>query len=293
MNFWRNGLVSASSIFVMIIALFMIGSTILLSAFMDGALADVQEKIDVNIYFNTDAEEKDILALRSSLENLPEVKEVEYVSRDRALENFRKRHKNNQTILEALDSLEANPLRAVLNIKAREPGQYDSIVSFVEGDVGLSASGLSIIDKVNYSDNKIVIDRLTRIISGVNKLGFVVSLALILISIFITFNTIRLVIFISRQEISVMQLVGADTKYVRGPFVVTGIMYGVIAALITAVLFYPIALWLKKTTFAFYGGVDILVYYLGNFWQIFAILLGSGVLLGGVASFLAVRRYLS
>ena len=291
-NFWRSGLVSMSSILVLVVALLMIGSTILMSAFLNSTLATIQDKIDINIYFNVNAPEEEVLALKSSLELLSEIKSIEYVSKEQALIDFRKRNEDDSLTLAALDELDENPLRAVLNIKTKETSQYPSVVSFLESGNALSVNGMSIIDKVNYSDNKVIIDRLTKIINGVEKFGFLTTIVLILISIFITLNTIRLVIYISREEINVMKLVGADNKYVRGPFVVQGIIYGIVAALITTALFYPLTSWIKNSTSEMYGGIDLFQYYVANFNQIFAILLISGIALGAISSFLAVRRYL-
>jgi len=291
-NFWRSGLVSMSAILVMTVALSMIGSTFLMSAFLGSTLSTIQDKIDINVYLNTDAPEEDILIFKDSLELLPEVKKVVYVSKDQALEDFRKRNENNQLTLQALDELDKNPLRAVLNVKAKEASQYESVASFLENTSTLSANGVSIIDKVNYNDNKTIIDRLSKIIDGVEKFGLLVTVTLILISIFITLNTLRLVIYISREEIGVMRLVGADDKYVRGPFVVQGVIYGIVAALLATALFYPVTSWIKNSTNEFYGGIDLFQYYVTNFNLIFIILLMSGITLGAIASFLAVRRYL-
>jgi cell division transport system permease protein len=214
------------------------------------------------------------------------------VSRQQALDDFRKRNENDQLTLQALDELGENPLRAVLNVKAGNASQYASVASFLEKENAISTTGASIIDKVNYNDNKVIIDRLSKIIAGVEKFGFFITIALILISIFITLNTIRLVIYISRDEIGVMKLVGAENRYVRGPFMVQGVIYGIIAAILSTALFYPLTSWLKNATSEFYGGVDLFQYYTANFNQIFVIILISGIVLGVISSFLAVRRYL-
>ena len=291
-NFWRSGLVSMSAILAMVVALSMIGSTILMGAFLQSTLATIQDKIDINIYFNLDAAEDDILILKNSLEMLPEVKNVDYISREQRLEDFRKRNENSQDTLDVLGELDENPLPAVLNIKANDTSQYENITNFLKESAVLSADGIGIVNKINYNDNKIVIDRLSKIINGVEKFGFIITVVLILVSVFITLNTLRLVIYISREEIGVMKLVGAGNKYVRGPFVVQGIIYGVVAALLATALFYPLTSWLKNATGEFYGGIDLFKYYVTNFNQIFMILLLSGIVLGAVSSFLAVRRYL-
>ncbi len=291
-NFWRSGLVSMSAILAMVVALSMIGSTMLFGAFLQSTLSTVQNKIDINIYFNLNAKEKDILALKSSLEMMPDVKNVEYISREQRLKDFRKRNENNQDTLDALNELGENPLPAVLNIKANDASQYESIANSIKEKDALSVGSSQIINKINYNDNKIVIDRLAKIINGVKKFGLMITIVLVLISIFITLNTLRLIIYISREEINVMKLVGASNKYVRGPFVVQGIIYGIVSALIATALFYPLTSWLKNATGEFYGGIDLFKYYITNFNQIFAILLLSGIILGAVSSFLAVRRYL-
>lgn len=292
-SFWRNGSVSLSAVFVMIVALFMIASTLLITAFLGTALKDLQDKIDINIYMNTDAPETAILDLKKQLEGLPEVKMVDYISREQALADFQTRHQNDHRIMQALDEIGNNPLPATLTVKSREPSQYEGIANFLSNKSELTAGGTpSIVSKVNYNDNKVAIDRLAKLIDGVKKLGSIITAMMVGISVLITFNTIRLAIFIARDEIGVMRLVGGSREYIRGPFVVEGILYGLVAAFLTLLIFYPITYWLKNTTQVFYGGVDLLHYFVANFVQIFLIIVFSGVALGAVSSYLAVRKYL-
>lgn len=291
-GFFRNGFVSLSSVLVMVVTLLVIGSVIFFGAILDSSLEAIRNKVDVNVYFVTTAEESDILSIKSSLEKLPEVKTVEYVSKEEELANFRKRHENDQFTLQALDELGENPLGAKLNIKAKEPQQYEGIASFLQGENILSANGKVIVDTINYAKNKDAINKLTQIIESADRLGFLFTIVLVIISILITFNTIRLVIFISREEISVMRLVGASAIYIRGPFVVAGIMYGIIAGLLTLGIFYPITLWLGSMTESFFVGINVFEYYVSNFGQIFLVVVGSGVFVGAVSSYMAVKRYL-
>lgn len=293
-NFWRNGSVSLSAVFALIVALFMIASTLLITAFLGTALRDLQDKIDINIYVDAKASEDSILTLKKQIETLPQVQEVSYISREQALESFRTRHEDDHRIIQALDEIGDNPLPAALTVKAKEPSQYEGIASFLSNKSELSEGGtLSIVSKVNYSDNKVAIERLSKIITGVKKLGTFITIIMIGISVLITFNTIRLAIFIARDEINVMRLVGGSNEYIRAPFVVEGILYGLVAAFLTLVLFYPITYWLKATTQVFYGGVDLLHYFVTNFIQIFFIIVFSGIALGAVSSYLAVRKYLT
>jgi len=292
-NFWRNNVVSFASVLVVTITLLVLGSLIFLNAILDSSLAHIKDRVDINIYFNLDTEEEDILSLKTSLESLPEVSYITYVSREEALTNFRERHADDYLTIQALDELSDNPLPAAFNIKAKEPSQYASIAKYLERQNALVEGDNKIIDKINYYQNKVVIDKLSSIVKGIEKVGFVTTLALILLSIVITFNTIRLAIYISREEISIMKLVGADNKYVRGPFVFEGILYGLVSAILAMILFYPITLWMGDTITNFFGGINIFDYYLDNFFQIFIILIFSGVVVGGISSFLAVKRYLN
>jgi cell division transport system permease protein len=102
-----------------------------------------------------------------------------------------------------------------------------------------------------------------------------------------------LVIYTSRDEIAVMRLVGADQMYVRAPFMVEGVLYGAVAGIVALLLFYPMTYWLGRTTESFFGGINVFSYYITHFPLFFLLMVGSGVVLGGISAFLAVRRYLT
>ena len=291
-NFWRSGYVSFASILVMIITLSVISSVIFVSTILNTTMQELRSKVDVNVYFITDALPDDILSLKTKLEALPEVSSIVYVSKEQSLADFKARHENDEIVLQALDELGDNPLGAYLTIRAKEPSQYEGIANFLNQENILSSDGKNIIDKIKYFENKTTIDRLARIIYSTERLGLVISIALVVISILITLNTVRLAIYISREEISVMQLVGASKNYVRGPFVVTGVIVGLISALITIILFFPITYILGSVTENFFIGLNIFDYYISNLLQFIYIITGSGVAIGALSSLLAVRKYL-
>ena len=290
-NFIRSGVTSIASILIMIVTLFVITSLIFIQVALHSSLDSIKDKVDVTVYFVQDTNESDIKDVESALEKLPEVKSIVYTSAEDALNQFKEKHSNDYLTLQALDELNSNPLGATLNIKAKDPSQYESISKYFENDNALSKGSLTIIDKIDYHQNKIVIDRLNAIIAGAQKLGLAVSLMLILISIIITFNTIRLIIYMSREEINVMRLVGASNKYVQGPFVVSGILVGIAASIVTIILFIPISIWLGNQMTDFIG-INLFSYYKENFFQLFIIMLVSGVFLGAISSFLAIIRYI-
>jgi cell division transport system permease protein len=292
-SFRRGVFTSIASILIMTITLFVITSLIFVQAALNASLNDIKEKVDVTIYFIPGAEETSIKKVEESIVKLPEIKSVVYTSAEEALSIFRERHSNDYLTLQALDELSENPLGASLSIKANDPSQYESIAKYFENDDALSKGALTIIDKIDYNniENKMVIERLTSIIKGASKLGFVVSFVLVIISIIITFNTIRLIIYMSREEISVMRLVGAGSRYVKGPFIVSGILVGICASFLTILIFIPISIWLGNHMTNFIG-INLYQYYKSNFLQLFIIMLGSGVLLGSISSFFAINRYL-
>lgn len=290
-NFTRSGFTSLASILIMTITLFVITSLIFIQAALSSSLNDIKEKVDVTVYFVSNTDESPIKNIEEALMNLPEVQSITYTSQDQALTDFKEKHSNDYLTLQALDELGQNPLGASLNIKAKDPSQYESIVKYFEGDSTLSREALTIVDKIDYHQNKIVIDRLTSIINGAKKLGFAVSLILVLISLVITFSTIRLIIYMSRDEINVMKLVGADGKYIRGPFIVSGILVGIMASIVTILIFIPVSIWLGNQMTDFVG-INLYTYYKSNFLQLFIIMLGSGVAIGVISSVFAIHRYL-
>ncbi len=293
-SFWRNREVSIASILIMTITLFVVGSLLLLNAILTATLSEIENKVDINVYFVTSASEEEILAIKQSLENLPEVKSVEYVSRDRALANFRERHATDQLMLQALDELADNPFGANLSIKAKEPSQYAGIAKFLDQEQGaVSPNGTSSIDEVNYFQNKVAIDRLGQIITGAERFGLAAMLALGIASILITLTTIRLAIYTAREEIAVMRLVGASDFYIRGPFMFEGVMYGFVSGVVTLFVLYLLALSLGPQTKAFFGSADLFSYYVSNFPFLLLAILGSGMVLGAISSYIAVKRYLN
>lgn len=290
-SFKRSGFTSVASVLIMTITLFVITSLIFIQAALNASLNDIKEKVDVTVYFVPDASEDSIFNIKESLEKLPEVKEIGYVSQDQALANFKEKHSNDYLTLQALDELGENPLGASLNIKAEDPSQYESISNYFEDEGTISKGALMIIDKIDYNQNKIVIDRLTSIINGARKLGFAVSFILVLISLIITFSTVKLIIHMSKDEIGVMKLVGAGGGYIRGPFIVSGVIVGVLASVVTMLIFIPVSIWMGNQMTDFIG-INLFSYYKANFLQLFIIMLGSGTIIGGISSYFAVHKYL-
>jgi cell division transport system permease protein len=293
-SFWRNGFVSFASVLMMVFTLFIIGLAIFTGVILSTTLQQFRDKADMAVYFTTDASPDAISALQAQVNALPEVASTQFTSADDALAAFRELHQNDQLTLQALDELGGNPLGAELAIKAKDISQYGAIADFLKGQEALGTGQSQIIDKINYFDQQHydAINRLAAVTNSAGWIGFILIAIFVITTVAISFNTLRLAIYTSREEISVMRLVGAGQTYIRAPFMVEGVLYGLAAGLITMLLFYPLTWWMGHATAEFFGGINVFAYYISHFAALFLVIVGAGVLLGALSSWLATRRYL-
>jgi cell division transport system permease protein len=287
LGFWRNGWLSTATLSIIVLALLVFESLIIFNVLTKTALNALQEKIDISIYFKINTSEDDILQIKKSLETLAEVKGVEYISRDRALEIFKERHKDDPTISQSLEELKENPLLASLNIKAHNPKEYATIADHLE-----KADFKTWFEKVTYAQNAIVIERLGRIIDTAEKGGLILIVFLALIAVLITFNTIRLAIYSSREEIGIMRLVGASNSFIRGPYVVEGVIYGLLAGILSVIIALPIIYFVSPYVKIFIPEMNLWFYFTSHLIGILGYQLLFGVGLGVISSVIAIRKYL-
>lgn len=290
-TFWRNAFVSLSSIYVITITLFVVGVTIFVDQILDQSLQIIEEQVDINVYFVKDAPDEEIEAIKKTLEAMPDVKEVVYTTKEEVLQSYRDNNKNDEIGLQALEELGDNPFGGSLTILAHDIDKYESISAFLNNRKDRETS-VPVIDKVSYDDNSEAITTLQTIKTVVESANFIVKVFLISMTILITFGTIRLVIYTAREEIAIMRLVGASNMFIRGPFMVQGIMYGVISGILALLLLYPLLRKMGPATEEYFDGFNVLTYFLENFSQISLTLIGIGVVLGLLSSILAVARYL-
>jgi len=285
-SFFRNGWVSVASIMVTVLALVIIGNIFFLNVLLTRTLADVESKVDFTVSFLVDTEQVEIDRIAATIKNLPEVKEVREVTPEEALARFKEKNKNNATISGSLNEVDKNPFGASLLISTKNPTQYAAISRFLEqGD-------FKVVEKWTSKDNALVVERLGLIIAVTRQGGAAVSLVLVGIAMLIVFNTIRLAIFTSREEIAVMQLVGASKQYIRYPFLVIGALYGLVASMITMLIFIPVLYAIGPKTEVFFGNINIFTYFVDHFVWILLMFVGTGVALSVASSFIATRRYL-
>ncbi len=286
-GFLRNGWLSISTIGIMVLASVVFEGLILFNVVSKGAVSSLQEKIDISVYFKSNVPEDSILNIKKSLEALVEVKEVQYVSRDEALVEFKKAHEADQVITQTLDQLEENPLLASINVKAQDPRHYGTIAEYLEKPVYKD-----LIEKVTYAQNHVVIDRLISLVDTIKNSGAILTVFLTFLAIMITFNTIRLAIFSSSDQIGIMRLVGASNNFIRGPFIIEGILDGIIAAIVSFAILIPAINFSSPYIVKFIPEINLQVYFNENLIRLFSYQLLFGVGLGIISSFIAIRRYL-
>lgn len=272
---------------MMLLALLVALGLILVNVFNGQALGVLRDKIDIIVYFQSSVLEDDILKIQRSLESLKEVKRIEYTSRGEALTIFQSRHKDDPDIQKALEILGENPLAASLRIKADDPRHYPTIAVYLN-----SPDLKSLIDKVSYSQNQVVVNRLASIVDIASKIGIAVTALLAGVAVFVTLNTIILTIYSMREEIGVMRLVGASNVFIRGPYMVQGALYGILAAVLSLLIAMPMVSLASPYVQKLLPELSLLSYFYGNVFKLLGYQLLLGIVLGVVSSILAVSRYL-
>jgi cell division transport system permease protein len=290
-NFRRNGLVSSAAVLVTTITLATVMGLFVFRATLESTIKTLQSKVDIAVFFTVTAPEDQILSLKNTLEQLPEVATVAYQSADDQVLAFRTRHADDYLTLQALDELVDNPIGGSLTIQAKDSTQYEAIRQVLEGDTEIAREYAPIIDRTNYAQNQAVIDRLNHLVDVSRKYGLGTIALLSLVSVVIMYTTVRLTIYMSREEIAVMRLVGASRAFVRSPFIVEGMLYGFFAWLLTLLIFFGSLYFLGPRLepllgFSLYGYLLQHILFLGGS------VLVIGLFLGAISSVIATGRYL-
>ena len=286
-SFFRNIGLTVATIFVMSAVVFLITMLYLFNSASQLLISDIQGKVDVSVYFCEDALVEEIMEVKSAIAQISEVKEVEYISKEQALEVFIEKHKNDPVLMESLTEVGKNPFFASLSIKTEEASNYEEIVKFLEEG---SFNGL--IEKVDYYERKPVIDKVFSITRGVNRAGIAAGIVLVLIAVLVLFNTIRMAIYSLKEEVSVMKLVGASNWFIRGPFLIQGILAGLITVIIVLLITFGVVYGFNEKIKVLAPNISVFNLFVTNFWPIFFLQLVTGVGLGAFSSFIAIRKYL-
>jgi cell division transport system permease protein len=289
-DFGRNKGISLSAIFVLTITIMIMTGFLFFHGISEYVISKIQDKIDITAYFVDGTQEQDILNVKDEILKMsPSIKNVEYVSKDQALAIFNDNHKDNPVLAQALQEVGDNPFLPSLNITTNgEPSQYASVSNILQ-----TSDFSKLIDKVDYSQKKDIIGKVYSIISNINTFGLILGSILIIIATLVVFNTVKLVIENSKEEISTMKTVGASDWFVRGPFAIQGIIYGVIAFLICIIITGVSAYFLSPKIQVAMPGFDMFSYFLTNWWILVLIQLGFGIIVGAISALIVVKKHLN
>lgn len=283
----RNIWLSIVTITILILALFSINVLLVVQVIGQASVVAIKDKVDTSLYLRPDSGEDEILALKNKIANLETVKEVNYISKAEALEIFRKDNQDNPEILQALRELGKNPLTPSLVIKPKNSEDIDAFtgqLNKIESDI---------IESRNFTDHKLLLQKINNITDKVSKVGLIISSIFILITILVVFNAVRVAIYTHRKEITIMRLVGASNSFVYMPFLFSGLIYSLAGIGIIIAVFYPFLSLLQPYLEAFFVdyNINILSFFNSNFIKIFGLELLGMAVINMIASFIAVRKY--
>lgn len=291
-NFVRNATLAIAAMAVIVITLTIILFSVVANATFANTVSQLTDKIDISVYLADDISDTQREQLIKNIQSISNVKSINYKSKEKALEDYQRENQNDLGLLVAISQTD-NPLPASLQIKPKDPNRIQEIQSYLEQPEVKKLQSY----KTSYSDRrKEGIDKISRATKFFRQAGIAGVIVFALVSMLIIFNTIRMAIFNRRDELTIMRLLGASTWFIRGPFVVETIMYGLVSAIISVTLL-NVVFSVASSAFeaSSLGLLDIQFannYFTKHFWLILTMQLLIGILIGAASSIIATRRYL-
>ena len=284
----RNLGLSSMTILILVLMLLSVNMFVVINVLTGEAVKAVKNQIDVSIFFQAEATEKQIAEIKNYVSAFPEVKETTYLTSEQVLAQFREQHKDSPEVLASLAELGENPLGSTLIVKTREPQDYEKIVKALA-----VPEYESLIEAKTFGDTEIAIARIQSITNQVEKFTAGVSVLFALIAFLIIFNTIRVAIYTQRVEITIKKLVGASNWFVRGPYLIEALVFTCFSLLLTGALVYISLIMLDPYMAVIFGAGKILTtYYFSNIILLFSAQFGGVLLLTLFSSLLAMRKHL-
>jgi len=283
----RNIWLSLVTVIILILALFTVNMLLVVQVIGETAVDAIKQKIDVNLFLETDAPENEIMALKSKIKSLDEVKQVRYVSKSQAMQEFQTKHQDSPEVLEALRELGKNPLTPTLVIKPAGLDDFDTLLN------KLNTFEEDIIESRNFTNYEVMLNKINSITEKVSEAGIVLSSIFIFITVLVIYNSVRVAIYTHRQEIAIMRLVGASNAFITMPFLMSALIFTLVGVAVIMVIFFPFLSLLQPYLETFFVGYnnDIFNYFYANAWQIFGLQFLGAAAINLVASMLAVRKY--
>jgi cell division transport system permease protein len=278
-GFWRNAVMSIAATGTMVLMLLLLAGFWIVQTGLIAGLEFVEQKVQIVADLDDTIATDRANALVATVAAMPEVASVVYVSRDEALQRFRDARQS-QGEEDLTPYLESNPLHASLEITLRNPGQFGQILDRLRSEPEVT----------RVKDIQDLVNRVLTVTSVLRTAGAVILAVIGLIVLFIIVNTIRLAVVARAEEIEIMRLVGASDAFIRWPFIFEGALVGLLGAGITLAILVGSADPLARFMFDFFRVLPFRVESISR--DIAVIVLGTGVGLGVIGSWLSVRTYL-
>ena len=280
---------TVATVTVMTLTLFTVSVFVILNILVGSTVDTIKSRIDLEVFFNKEVAEDEILSLINEISAKEEIKDVEYISEDKALEIFKEQNKDDPSFYETITK-EDNPLPASLKIDLYKAEDLDTVNKIFRN----GGKYEPLVYETSYENNKLIIQKLISFGGYIKKGGLLLSIIFILTTLIVVLNTIRMTIFTRKEEIEIMKLVGATNWFIRWPFVLEGAFYGLISVLFAATIVFVglkvihpyVAIYLQEYAINFYKYIN------AHGFQIICMQFVLSVALGVVSSLLAMGKYL-
>ena len=283
-NFFKNKKSTAASLIIMCATMFIFGIFFLIGENVNYIIEQVQSNQAMQVFINPEATAEQEQELEAKIKELPYINTIEYVSQEQALNEVKSWLGEDSSILDAYSGKD-NPFKASYVITLTDLTKSDEIEEQIQTFENVS--------KVTVGIE--TINKLVDIANGIRTATGVILVLLILISIFIIANTIKLTVHARRKEISIMKYVGATNGFIRWPFIVEGILIGVISALITVVIlgfaYNFVADQISSSETMTTMGYNLLTYS-NVLSMLFTVYIIMGIGIGAIGSAISMRKYL-
>jgi len=276
-SFKKNWVISIAAITTVALSLLVLGFFMLVAFTVNNWMKMTEQKVEVVAFLAEGAPAESVEALQAEIMSWKEVKKVTYVSKDEALERLKKDFKDS----DMLSMIEGNPLPASLEVSLENPERANAIVDKLEKRPE--------IDEIRH--DRQTVERLFAFTKTARWIGIIFASLLAFASLVLIANAIRLAIYARRKEVAIMRLVGASNWFIRWPFLLEGIMQGLIGALLAILLLYVVEVTIVdsiKNTLKFLPiGLSA-----REFYQLIFGIVVSGIMIGAAGSTFALRRFL-
>lgn len=292
-NFGRGLWLALAAMAIMIITLTIILFSLIVNATFGHTVDQIANQVNVSVFLKDEVSDAQAQNFVKSIRQQADVKRVEYLDKQQAQAAFIDQNGGNETLQSAVVET-GNPIPATIHVFPRSLNDISAVSKFLSQT---KYQQLQTNGSPSYNgDRKKAIDNITHATNILRRAGVAAVILFAFISVLIIFNTIQMAIFNRRDEIQIMRLLGASTSYIRGPFVVESIIYGILSAIISILLinalFVTASSSLQATSF---GLLDIAYsqkFFESHYWLLLAVQLGLGILIGAASSVIATRRYL-